>query len=189
MSSFIKAYFQKFDLLNDEEMDLIVSGFEDIQLNTNDSFLKAGQVCNEIALIEKGLFIYHKLSDTGEENICDFGIEGGWITQYESFVAGSGSKLSIKALENSKILSIKKEKLLKLYDEVPKLERLVRLIVENEFIGMVKRTDTFQNLKAEERYALFLETSPGLVQRVPQYYIASYLGIAPQSLSRIRKKK
>lgn len=140
-----------------------------------------------MAFIEKGIVLYYKIADIGQV-ICDFAKEGEWITQYESFVNQDLSPISIKTIEPTEILVISFDKLQQLYEEVPTVMLLARKIIEKAFFSSLSRNDELQNLRANERYIKFAQDNPELVQRIPQYYIASYLGVAPQSLSRIRKK-
>ena len=168
------------------KLDSITDYFESKTLKKGDHILEAGRICRQIAFIEKGLVVYYNLNE-GKEIICDFAKEEDWITQYESFINQSPSPLSIRAIEPSVLQVISFEKLRQLYAEIPAFELLTRKIIEGYFISSMKRNNNLQALKAEERYSRFAKENPDLIQRVPQYYIASYLGIAPQSLSRIRK--
>ncbi|MEM0995359.1 MAG: hypothetical protein AAGI49_20165 [Bacteroidota bacterium] len=94
----------------------------------------------------------------------------------------------IQALEKTTVAVLSREATYELYDLIPKFERFGRLMAENAFIGLRRRTETLTHLSAEERYLNLVNNRPKVIQRVPQHYIASYLGIKPQSLSRIRKR-
>ncbi|MBC8110156.1 MAG: Crp/Fnr family transcriptional regulator [Verrucomicrobia bacterium] len=187
MANALIKHLLEYEHLNESETELIINSFETVTLNTDDFFLKEGQICKNVGFIATGLMMYYRISEEGQEIVCDFASEHDWITQYQSFIAQSQSPLSIKAIEPSIIQSISFDNINKLYEKVPRFERIARQLVEKVFFGMVKATDDFRILKAEERYEKLLAENPLLLQRVPQYYIASYLGIAPQSLSRIRK--
>lgn len=168
------------------KLDTISKYFQQKKLDKDEYFLEAGSACRYVAFIEKGLFVYFNLN-AGKEVICDFAKESDWITQYESFINQTISPLSIKAIEPAELQIITLDKLKGLFDEVPEFELYVRKLIDTFFIDSLKRSSELQALKAEERYAKFARDNSILIQRVPQYYIASYLGIAPQSLSRIRK--
>lgn len=180
-----------FDYLKKEQMDvfnfeLAEKFFQQKVLKKDEIFIESGKKCRHVAFIEKGLVVYYSLEE-GKEIICDFAKEGDWITQYESFINQSPSPLSVKALEYTELQLISRENLRKLYAEVPAFEVYTRSLIEQYFISSLKRSNELQALKAEDRYSKFARENPQLIQRVTQYYIASYLGIAPQSLSRIRK--
>jgi CRP-like cAMP-binding protein len=161
--------------------------FQHKKLKKGDSFIEQGQLCRYVAYIEKGMVIYGKTLADGQELICDFAKESDWITQYESFINTSLSPLSIVALEPTTLQVISYDNLQKLYEAIPAFEAYTRKIIERVFFSSLSRNNELQALKAEERYAKFAKENQELIQRVPQYHIASYLGIAPQSLSRIRK--
>ena len=123
----------------------------------------------------------------GEEITGGFFSEGSGYTDLDSFLSNSFSKQTAQAIEYSTLLFISKLDLEKLYHEVPKFERIARILTEEAFIDLRKKADNFILLDAKERYLDLLENRPEIIRRIPQHYIASYLGIKPQSLSRIRK--
>ncbi len=188
MTNLLIPHLLQYDTLTESETTRILQSFEVVSFDPNDYFLKEGELSQKVAFIETGLLMYYKSSEEGEELVCDFGMENDWATQYQSLISGAKSPMSIKAIEPTVARVISFTNLNQLYLTVPKLEQIVRQIIDKIFIQMMKRTGDFQFLKAEERYAKMSAETPALLQRVPQYYIASYLGIAPQSLSRIRKK-
>lgn len=175
--------------LNDEQKKLVNNNFSEMKVQKGEMILEAGQVCKFVAFVEKGLFIFSNISDQGDEKVCDFAKENQWISQYQSMINKTPSPISIQALENSVIHKIYFEDLQQISGQMPEIELAFRQIIDPLLISMVERSNDFQNLKAQERYQKFVQSNVELSQRVPQYYIASFLGIAPQSLSRIRKEK
>ena len=143
-------------------------------------------VCNNYYFIESGIIRYYQIKD-GEEITGGFFSEGSGYTDLDSFLSNSFSKQTAQAIECSSLLFITKLDLEKLYQEVPKFERIARILTEEAFMGLRKKADNFILLDAKERYLDLLKNRPELTRRIPQHYIASYLGIKPQSLSRIRK--
>lgn len=143
-------------------------------------------VCNNYYFIESGVIRYYQMKD-GEEVTGGFFFEGSGYTDLDSFLSNTYSKQTAQAIECSSLLFITKLDLEKLYQEAPKFERITRLLVEEAFIDLRKKVDNLILLGAKERYLNLLKNKPELTRRIPQYYIASYLGIKPQSLSRIRK--
>jgi CRP-like cAMP-binding protein len=173
--------------LTKSEIGIVMDKTETLSLEKDEALLKEGEICQYVSYVASGLLMYYRISETGEEKAHDFASEDDWASQYQSMIAQTPSPLGIRAIEKTTVYRISAANLKKLYTEVPVFERIARQIVEKIFIANIRRTDEFQNLKADERYESLLRTHPQLVQRVPQYYIASFLGIAPQSLSRIRK--
>ena len=168
------------------EIETILKYFEPKKLNKGEYFIEAGQVCRNVGFIESGLVLYYEIDNSGQAVTCDFAKETDWITQYESFINQSPSVITIEALEPTELQVISSENLYQLFAKVPSFEQHTRKIIEKMFISSLARNNDMQVLKAEKRYAKFVEENPSLIQRVPQYHIASFLGIAPQSLSRIR---
>jgi CRP/FNR family transcriptional regulator, anaerobic regulatory protein len=188
MTNTLSDSLKKFKNLTLEEIKIILDNFSTILLDKQDYFLKEGQICKSVGFIESGLVMYYKLTNEGQELVCDFGSENDWVTQYESLTKKTASTLYIKAIEPTTLNIISFEKINALYKKVPFFENITRQLVEKVFFEILKRAEDFQSLKAEERYEKLLKENPQILNRLPQYYIASYLGIAPQSLSRIRKK-
>ena len=117
----------------------------------------------------------------------DFFFEGYWYTDLGSFFSNCHTIQTAQALEDSSLLFISKQDLDKLYNEFPKTERFGRIIAEQTLMGLRKKMDDLTLLDAKERYLNLIKNSPKIINKIPQHYIASYLGIKPQSLSRIRK--
>lgn len=154
----------------------------------NDFFLSVGQVCTSVAFIESGAFLYFRENDNADKHVCDVLFEGTWGTYLQSFITKTPSDMAIQALEETHIIEIHQDNLNRLFEQFPKAERLSRKLTEESFIQIAQRMAGLQFLTSEERYTKLMKEDPRLIERVPQYYLASLLGIAPQSLSRIRKE-
>jgi CRP-like cAMP-binding protein len=174
--------------LTDEELSTFCSAFEYKYLRKNEFFLKEGQVCDFIGLLASGVVIYIKTLENGDEVTIHFAFEGDWVNNNLSRLSNSPSTISIKAIEDSEIQIIKQSAIADLYLKIPKIERLGRVLTEQAFIRFVEQTIEFQTLTAKERYENLLKIHPSIFKRVQLYHIANYLGIAPKSLSRIRKE-
>jgi len=174
--------------LTDKELLTFCSAFESKKLIKNEFFLKEGQVCDFIGLVSSGVIIYFKTLENGEEVTVHFAFEGDWVNNNLSRLNNSPSTINIKAIEDSEMLVIKQADLSDLYLQIPKIERLGRILTESAFIKFVEQTLDFQTLTAKERYENLLKNYPEIFQKVQLYHIANYLGIAPKSLSRIRKE-
>jgi len=173
--------------LSNQEFDFFYSQLDFKKFKRKEFLLEYGKVCKNAYFIASGLIRYYHIID-GEEVTGQFFFEGSWYSDYESFLLGAPSEQNIQALEKSEVAILSKAALQKLYDELPKFERFGRIMAENAFIGLRKRTEIYTHLSAEERYLKLLKQRPKVIERVPQHYIASYLGMKPQSLSRIRKR-
>lgn len=138
-------------------------------------------------MIGAGLVRYYINAD-GEERTYFFNREGDFVCDYESFLPQSPSQKNIQALEDTLLYLINHHDLQRLYKELKEGERLGRLGIEQVFVNIIQQLSSMYNDSPETRYQRFLEAFADISQRVPQYYIASYVGIKPQSLSRIRKR-
>lgn len=174
--------------LTDNELLTFCNAFESKKLTKNEFFLKEGQVCDFIGLVSYGVVIYFKTLENGDEVTVHFAFEGEWVNNNLSRLNNSPSTINIKAIEDSEMLVIKQADISDLYLQIPKIERLGRILTEQAFIKFVGQTIDFQTLTAKERYENLLKNYPEIFQKVQLYHIANYLGIAPKSLSRIRKE-
>jgi CRP-like cAMP-binding protein len=174
--------------LTDEELSLFCEYFEVRKLAKNEFFLKEGQICNYIGFVNRGVLIYYKNKDNGDEITTDFAFEGDWVTVNQSRLNNSPSLINIKAIENAELMVISQQNLNDLYIKIPKIERLGRILMEQAYLKIVQLSVDFQVLTATERYENLLRNYPEIFQKVQLYHIANYLGIAPKSLSRIRKE-
>lgn len=151
--------------------------------------LKEGEICDAIYYIHKGAFrAFYRDSET-HESVVMFGIDDWWITDMFSFASKEPAMLHIEAMEESEIFALKKESFDQLLETIPKFERFFRIIFQNSYIREQLRTVQNLSMTAAQRYAYFTKKYPLQVQRISQKYIASYLGMTPEFLSAIRKKK
>lgn len=174
--------------LTDEELATFSGAFQVKKLRKDDYFLKEGQVCNFVGLVSYGVLIYSKIVESGDEVTTDFAFTGDWVNNNLSRLTNSPSAISIRAIEETEIFVIKQQDLNELYLRVPKIERLGRILMEYAYLKIVEQTIELQAFSAKERYENLLKKHPEIFQKVQLYHIANYLGIAPKSLSRIRKE-
>jgi CRP/FNR family transcriptional regulator, anaerobic regulatory protein len=157
------------------------------QFKKKDFLLQEGQVCDKISFINSGCMrAFYNVEAV--ENTVQFFFADSWYTDYASFILGSPAVENMKALEPSEVVQFKKTDLYKLYDQYPVFDRVGRVMAENAFISISKLNQMLTNEEPEQRYLNLLKQRPELVEKIPQHYIASYLGIQPESLSRIRKR-
>ena len=187
MKQQVKKNIAQYIRLSDEEFDQFYAQLEVRQLKRKETLLRAGDVCRDAYFIGEGCLRYYNVID-GEEHTGQFFFEDGWYSDYESFLSGAPSDQTIEALEKTTVALLSRRALDQLYTDIPAFERFGRLMAENAFMGLRKRTESLTLLSAEERYMQLVAERPKVIQRVPQHYIASFLGIKPPSLSRIRKR-
>ncbi len=149
--------------------------------------LAEGDVCDKIFFINSGC-VRDFFNIEGEEKIIEFFFENSWYTDYGSFLSGRPTIENLQAIEPCEIAFFRKENLYKLYLTNPVFERVGRVMAENAFMNLMNISTARTIQDPEERYLNLLKQRPELFERIPQHYIASFLGLQPQSLSRIRKR-
>lgn len=187
MHDLLIAVFSRFIELNEDEKRYLTTLFKEKRVKKNDFFLKEGAVCRHVGFIVKGVVRYY-INKDGEEKIYGFGKEGDFICNYESFLSKQPSGKNIRHIEEGVLLTLSYEHLQLFYKNIRGGERFGRLISEHIFVEALRQITSLYTDSAEERYHNFLQVYPDLQQRIPQYCIASYVGVKPQSLSRIRKR-
>lgn len=157
------------------------------KLHKGENFINAGSIPKSIAFIKEGLFRYYYLNQKGEEFTKGFFLENSVLSSYSAILENRGSHFTIEALEDATIEVIDYHKFRMLFSEHPCWNDFLVAILQKAFVVKEEREREFLLFNAEERYMSFLKRYPGLDKRVKQNIIASYLGIKPESLSRIRK--
>lgn len=185
---FIRQYFNKFIYLNDSEWTDFEKCIKKSNILKNEQILKQGEYCNFIAFIQEGSFRFFYDKD-GEVKITAFFFPGDFVSNYRSFLTGQASDHFIEAMQDAIIYKINLLEIKSLYDKHKNIERLGRLIAENLYLSVANRLDSFLFQTPEERYKSLINRNSRLLQEVPQYMIASYLGVKPETLSRIRTRK
>jgi CRP-like cAMP-binding protein len=156
-------------------------------LKKGEFLVRTGEICRQVSFINSGLLRLFYTID-GKEVATGFIAENGYIAQYDSFLLQQPSAGNIDALEDCEVINLSYNNMQDLYQRYPVFERFGRKISEMLFIMLSLQTSALLTLTPEERYLQLLEKQPFIIQRVPQYMIASYIGITPEHLSRLRKK-
>ena len=180
------SHFESYLPLEKHERQLLEDRVVQRRIKRRQFILQEGFPCKHYSFVVEGCFKMYGVDNKGSEHNLQFAAENDWIADIGSFHAGKPSKLFIEAMEPSLILQIEKEDLYFLYLNIPKLDRIFKVIIENKFVELQNRV--LQNISstAQERYVTFLEQYPQLALRLPNTQIASYLGITPEFLSKIR---
>jgi CRP-like cAMP-binding protein len=184
----IKNVFSEHIKLTETELLILSESLITKHYKKGEYFIKEKDFCDYVGFVDKGLFYFFYLID-GVEHIRGFFFMNDFISNYPCFLLGNKSKFYIRALENSSITLIHKKDLFLLYKQLPKLQELSRSIVEKLYIEISEKYESFFIKTAEERYLELINSEPDILKIVPQYMIASYLGITPEGLSRIKKRK
>ena len=174
--------------LNKEEQAIIESHLTIKKIRKKQYLLQEGDVCKNIAFVVKGALREYTVDDKGVEHIVQFALEGWLISDLYSFLTGSPATYHIDALEESIVILISKEAEQAILQQVPKFESYTRMQITGAYLAMQKRVNALISQTVEERYLGFMNLYPNIVQRVPQHMIASYMGLSPETLSRVRKK-
>lgn len=188
MFNLLRTHIEKRVQVTDEEFNVITKFFKPKKLRKKQFLLHEGEVCKNIGFVHSGCLREYTIDNKGSEHIIQFAIEDWWISDPNSFLSGLQSTYNIDALEDSEVLLLEKSAREKLLDSCPKMERFFRILTEANFVATQRRISDSLSTTAEERYLKFIKTYPKLIEQVSQNHIASYLGITPQSLSRIRKE-
>lgn len=189
MFELILANFAKHIVLDRAETEYVLSLLKHRKIKKNDALLRAGDVCRSISFVAQGcLRIYH-LDAEGGEHISHFAFEDWWAADTASFYLQTPAFYSIDALEDTEVFQIGYQDLEDLYERVPKFERFFRILVQNGYVIQQRRITSSLFQSAEERYERFKKLHPKLSRRIAQKHIASFLGITPEFLSMLRKRK
>ena len=184
-------FFQKFNEitpLTNEEQELIKSYLTPKKLRKKQYLLQEGDVCKFIAFTEKGSLRAYTIDEKGNECIIQFALEGWLIADLYSFLTGEPATYNIDALEDSELLLTSRSAYEDLLKKMPRYEAYIRHQLTGAYIAMQRRLTSIISLPLEERYANLTSLYPDIVQRVPQHMIASYMGLTPETLSRVRNR-
>lgn len=171
------------------ELDMITSKMRFENRLKKTFLLRAGEVCDFEVFIIKGLVISYFLSGEGNKVVLSFAKENWWAADMESYHNASESMMFIEFIEDSEFLIMDANVKNDLLKKIPKLEKMFRLLVERHLINYQQRIFASIALSGKEKYELFKNKYPDIIQRVPQHLIASYLGMTPEFLSKIRKER
>lgn len=186
-----EQFFRKFNEkvpATPEEMEVIQTYLMPKKLRKKQYLLQEGDVCKYIAFVTNGMLREYSVDESGKEHIMQFAPEGWTISDLHSFLTGEVAGYNIDALEDSELVLISNTAHAELLKISPKYETYIRLQLTGAYLAMQKRINSIISLSLEERYTNFTSLYADIVQRVPQHMIASYMGLQPATLSRLRRK-
>ena len=184
----IIQHIRKVIALSESEVAIFKKYSETHLFKKKDFLLKEDKVCKYLYFVEKGCLRMYFINKKGVEQITQFALDGWWISDYQSFMNNTPSDYHIQTIEESRIVSIDNQNLNLLLMELPQLEHYFRLMMQKAVAGAQVRSKLLYELSKEEFYVHFSTSFPEFMMRVPQYMIASYLGLTPEYLSELRKK-
>lgn len=171
-----------------KSIDLIKPCLEIKQLAKKEFLLQPGQTSKHMRFVAEGSLRSYYLDADSQEHILQLGIENWWVNDLYSYLAEKPSNMFVQAIEKSVIVQISKSKLEFLFEQIPELSNFFRIKIQNAYVALQERTMQQISADAYERYSKFRLEYRDIEQRIPQYMIASYLGITPEFLSYLRKK-
>jgi len=183
----LKNKILSYNEVDNEQLEYWLQVYRKIELKKGEMLVSPGQLVDRFYYVAKGCIYYYKLED-GEEKVLEFYTDDVFFTDLPAYVKGTPSNYYLKASENTIVYAIKKSDAEDSFNTSHQLERFGRLSMQEAFMKIFTRVERLSSRTNEERYLRLLEKRPDLFQRVPQYLIASYLGLTPVGLSKIRKR-
>lgn len=184
----INQYIRQYNSFTEEEISLFNSLLQYQAFPRKTILLHEGDICNIECFINKGCIRNYYIDDKGDEVTLQFAIEGWWVSDIASFHERKPSQMFIETLEDCEVLILTPESKEKLLQQLPKLERMFRIMVQRNLARLQERLFQTIATTAAEKYLHFIERYPTIPQRVAQHYIASYLGFSPEFLSKVRTR-
>jgi len=173
--------------LNEEDVMLIEDAFKPVHLKKKQFLLRKGEPSNHMRFIAEGCVKLFNIDDTGKEHILQFGIKGWWVNDLYAYLTQKPATFFIQAITDSIVLQVHREQLNNLFNQIHMMDRFFRIKTQNGYVALQERTINTMSQTAEERYFEFVRRYRVMEQQIPQYMIASYLGITPEHLSTLRK--
>lgn len=181
-------YFEKRIPLSERDKEIIASLYKPVLFKKKNFLFQQGEICRYQGFVTKGAFRTYYTDDKAIEHVLYFAFEDWWVGDIASFSSQEASGLNVQALQDSELLTINYSDSEKLFAEIPALEKVFRIIIQRHLTVLQKRFLMTVSANAETRFLELLDRCPTIEQMVPQHQIASYLGILPESLSRMKKQ-
>jgi len=181
-------YLNKSISLSDKEKALLVLKVKSRTYLKGQYLVQQGDLCKYLSFVVSGSTKTFHIDSEGREHIFRFAIENWWAADLPSFIEQNAANTNVQCLENTEVVQVSLQNLEELYLKIPQLEHFFRIIFQKVSITLEKRIIDNLSRSAKERYLIFLEEHPEFEQRIPQYMVASYLGITKQYLSEIRNQ-
>ena len=173
--------------LSDKDKKIMTEAFRHKKVKRRQFLVEAGESSKYLYFVLSGCLRAYYIDKNGFEHVVSFAVEDWWMSDF-GLHSGAPSILTIDALEDSEVLYIEKDAMEKLHDQIPTLDRYFRIILQNALMAQLQRIMEINSFTAEERYVAFQKKYPQFVRRIPQKYLASFMGITPEFLSKLKKQ-
>jgi CRP-like cAMP-binding protein len=173
--------------LSQKEKDIIKKNIKERFVQKGDIILTKGQSAPYLYFVSSGCLRTFFIDSSGKDHTLQFAVNDWWITDYTAFLVDGNAMLNIECIKDAILYEVSKENLELLYKRVPKIERFFRIKFERSLISFQKRLLSYMVQSAKERYIKFIDAYSTINKSIKNYHVASYLGITPESLSRIKK--
>lgn len=184
----LAEYLKAFVVLPDKEMSGLMECAEHRSVKKREILLASGQVERYVWFVRNGYVRFYYFDGNGNEVTSDFVFAPGFVTAFRSFINHEPSQVVVQAMEKIEVIGWSRECLYRLYDQYPTIERIGRVMAEQVFLSKDKHLTAFLNQSPQKRYLWLLKEYPEFIKNIPLVYLASWLGITPETLSRIRRR-
>lgn len=174
--------------LSEEEQQFLCSKVTAKKFKAKELLLKENEICHQSFFVLDGILQSYNIDEQGIKHTLSLATSGWWMADMYSFLSGNPGQLFIEAIENTSVLCLRKEDQQLLFNQIPKIDRYFRILIENSLIANQQRIIDNLSLTAEERYERFCQKYPTIKDKVPQIHIASYLGVTPEFFSKMKRK-
>lgn len=187
----LKQQIQKQAPITDADLEIFFKSLQVRNIKKKKNILSEGELANNMYFVNVGILRYYSYNSQGDEITTDLIAEHNWFGDARAFLGNTRATINIEAIEDCQIFVLNKVDLERFYDELPYFERAVRKIMEYYFVKAIELRNKVNRAgySANERYMEFINTHPKIVNKIPSVYLASYLGITPETLSRLRSQK
>ena len=186
MASVVPSFFLHYSSFSHAELEQLAGKFSYKAIKKNEFLLRHGEICRDFIIVDKGCLRLYYLKDDIDTSVW-FAFPGSSAIEIDSYISGKPTNYFLQAIEDTEVWVLPKHSLELLYKEVPKLETMMRRFWEDAILTIIQRFTALQTDTAEKRY-LDLLSKPDYMASIPQKYLASFIGVTPTSLSRIRKR-
>ncbi len=182
----MRAFLKSFNLLTEDEIDTFQSMAEVCNLERGEYFIREGNICNTVAYIKSGILRSFYTTPEGEEMTYCISFQNSFMTAYSSYISGLPTVENIQAITPVKLLLLQKKDIEQISESSTNWLRFTKIMAEKEYLELEKRVFSYQRESARTRYTNLLQNRPEYIEQIPLKYLASYLGVTPRHLSRLR---
>lgn len=188
MAQLLLDNFRRHIELSSEEADTILKKFKKESYKSKTVLIRPGMDANFTYFVLKGVLRSYTIDANGAEHILNIATPNWWMADMYSYLGGKPAIMYVDVVDDCELLSITREEVETLYEEIPRLERFFRILTENNLLSNQQRVLDKMSLTAEERYEKFIKKHPEVTQCLPQKYIASYIGVTPEFFSKMKSR-